>query len=42
MVSSQELQVGDIIEVESGNIVPVDAIVIYAENLFADESSITG
>jgi len=42
MVSSQELQVGDIIEVESGTIVPADAIIISAENLFADESTITG
>lgn len=36
VISAQELQVGDIIEVESGNIVPVDAIVISSENLFTD------
>lgn len=33
---------GDIIEIESGCVLPVDAIVLKAENLYVDESSLTG
>jgi magnesium-transporting ATPase (P-type) len=29
-------------EVESGCVIPVDAVVLKAENLYADESSLTG
>lgn len=33
---------GDVVEVDSGSIMPVDAIVLRAEQLYADESLITG
>ena len=36
VISAKELQVGDIIEVEGGNIAPVDAILISSESLFTD------
>jgi P-type Ca2+ transporter type 2C len=37
-----ELVVGDIIHLETGNILPVDALVFQSNNLSADESSMTG
>ncbi len=37
-----ELLVGDIVSIETGEILPVDGVLIKANNISADESSITG
>ena len=41
-MSVYELLVGDIVQIETGQIVSVDGIVFKASNVSADESSVTG
>jgi len=41
-ISHDELVPGDIIELESGDKVPADGRLIYSENLFVDNSTMTG
>ena len=41
-VDSRDLVVGDIVEIEAGNIVPADIRLIYTNNFACDESSLTG
>lgn len=41
-IESKYLTIGDVIKLESGNKVPADVRVISSENLFADESMLTG
>ena len=41
-LESKYLTVGDVIKLESGDKVPADARIISSENLFADESMLTG
>lgn len=41
-VNVYDLVVGDIIKVVTGEILPVDGILIKANNVSTDESSITG
>lgn len=41
-ISIYDLLVGDIVYVETGEIMPCDGVVIEANNLKSDESSITG
>jgi len=41
-IDVKDLLVGDIVQIETGEILPVDGIVIKSNNLTADESSVTG
>lgn len=41
-ISVYELLVGDIVEIETGEILSVDGILIEGNNVSVDESSITG
>jgi P-type E1-E2 ATPase len=41
-LNTQLLMVGDVVHIETGEILPVDGILIKANNVSADESSITG
>jgi len=41
-MSVYELLVGDIVEVETGEILSVDGILIEGNNISVDESSLTG
>lgn len=41
-ISIFDLVVGDIIKVQSGDVMPVDSLVIWSMMLYADESSVTG
>ncbi len=41
-MSVYDLLVGDIVEVETGEILSVDGILIESNNLTTDESSMTG
>jgi P-type Mg2+ transporter len=42
VVSVEELVVGDIVKLESGDIVPADALVRFANGLIVDETTFTG
>lgn len=41
-ISVFDILVGDIVEIETGEILPVDGVVTQSNSLTADESSITG
>jgi Ca2+-transporting ATPase len=41
-MSVYELLVGDIVEVETGEILSVDGILVEGNNISVDESSLTG
>jgi Ca2+ transporting ATPase len=41
-ISVYDLLVGDVVEVETGEIISVDGILIEAHNMAVDESSLTG
>ncbi len=41
-ISVYELMVGDIVEIETGEILSVDGILIDGNNISIDESSLTG
>ncbi|MDD2725183.1 MAG: HAD-IC family P-type ATPase [Methylovulum sp.] len=41
-ISADELVVGDVIVLRSGDVVPADCLLLEAENLFVDEAALTG
>jgi calcium-translocating P-type ATPase len=42
MISIYKILVGDVLQLQTGDIIPVDGVVIRASGLVADESSLTG